>query len=274
MDLEAVFMSVFCIGKKPDNIFELIKAAITVGERKYPKEFKKHQNKILKQLMNSGVLSAKEDFENGYDSSIEEEEQMDAIKSFKKDEHSFFEDQENHEKENCNTEKTNSTVTTENQSFNKTNIETQGKNMNTTVTSMSKNCTGGSKKIKLPIKKHKQLDDGDQKGRKQSQINILQTTTIINLKSATKVDCIKVMRKSGKDFKETDSDADAQSKNTVLVKKKRSRVDFESSKRKYEDRLAEQNKAKRRTIMVDFHEMPKPANDPCAPKRCWNRRRF
>lgn len=133
-----MFMSVFCIGKRPDNIFELIKAAITVGERKYPDEFKKHQNKILKQLMNSGVLSAKEDFDNGYDSSIEEVER------------SFFEDQENHEKENCNTEKTNSNVTTENQSFKKTDNDNLAKNMNTTVRAMSKSCTGGLTKIKLP----------------------------------------------------------------------------------------------------------------------------
>ncbi|CAN4110498.1 unnamed protein product [Withania somnifera] len=50
---------------------------------------------------------------------------------------------------------------------------------------------------------------------------------------------------------------------------------FESSKRKFEERFAEQRKAKRRIITVDFHNMPKPANDSRAPKRhCWNRRRF
>ncbi|KAK4738288.1 hypothetical protein R3W88_001985 [Solanum pinnatisectum] len=48
---------------------------------------------------------------------------------------------------------------------------------------------------------------------------------------------------------------------------------FEASKTKYEKRLAEQRKAKRKTIMVDFHDMPKPAKDPRAPKRhCWNRK--
>ncbi|KAK4372389.1 hypothetical protein RND71_007773 [Anisodus tanguticus] len=49
---------------------------------------------------------------------------------------------------------------------------------------------------------------------------------------------------------------------------------FESSKRKIEERVAEQREAKRRIIMVDSHHMPKPANDPRAPKRCWDRRRF
>ncbi|KAK4372192.1 hypothetical protein RND71_007576 [Anisodus tanguticus] len=49
---------------------------------------------------------------------------------------------------------------------------------------------------------------------------------------------------------------------------------FESSKRKFEERLTEQREAKRRIIMVDFHDMPKPANDPRAPIRCWDRRRF
>ncbi|WMV10860.1 hypothetical protein MTR67_004245 [Solanum verrucosum] len=48
---------------------------------------------------------------------------------------------------------------------------------------------------------------------------------------------------------------------------------FEASKTKYEKRLAEQRKAKRKTIMVNFHDMPKSAKDPRAPKRhCWNRK--
>ncbi|KAL3380767.1 hypothetical protein AABB24_001094, partial [Solanum stoloniferum] len=51
---------------------------------------------------------------------------------------------------------------------------------------------------------------------------------------------------------------------------------FESSKRKFEERLAEQREAKRRIIMVDSHDMPKLANDDShAPKRrCWGRKRF
>ncbi|WMV10905.1 hypothetical protein MTR67_004290 [Solanum verrucosum] len=61
--------------------------------------------------------------------------------------------------------------------------------------------------------------------------------------------------------KETQSDSD--------MKKK-----FESSKRKFEQRLADQREAKRRIVLVDFHQMPKAANDPPAPKRCWNRKRF
>uniref|UniRef100_M1A778 Uncharacterized protein n=1 Tax=Solanum tuberosum TaxID=4113 RepID=M1A778_SOLTU len=61
--------------------------------------------------------------------------------------------------------------------------------------------------------------------------------------------------------KETQSD-------NVMKKK------FESSKRKFEQRLADQREAKRRIVLVDFHQMPKAANDPPAPKRCWNRKRF
>ncbi|KAL3380786.1 hypothetical protein AABB24_001108 [Solanum stoloniferum] len=61
--------------------------------------------------------------------------------------------------------------------------------------------------------------------------------------------------------KETQSDSD--------MKKK-----FESSKRKFEQRLADQREAKRRIVVVDFHQMPESANDPPAPKRCWNRKRF
>uniref|UniRef100_M1CD97 Uncharacterized protein n=1 Tax=Solanum tuberosum TaxID=4113 RepID=M1CD97_SOLTU len=48
---------------------------------------------------------------------------------------------------------------------------------------------------------------------------------------------------------------------------------FESSKRKFEQRLADQREAKRRIVLVDFHQMPKAANDPRAPKRCWNRKK-
>ncbi|PHT60206.1 hypothetical protein CQW23_02569 [Capsicum baccatum] len=44
---------------------------------------------------------------------------------------------------------------------------------------------------------------------------------------------------------------------------------FESSKRKYEERLTEEREAKRRIIMVDFHRMPKPANGHRASKRRW-----
>ncbi|PHT60203.1 hypothetical protein CQW23_02566 [Capsicum baccatum] len=44
---------------------------------------------------------------------------------------------------------------------------------------------------------------------------------------------------------------------------------FESSKRKYEERLAEEREAKRRIVMVDFNRMPKPANGSRAPRRRW-----
>ncbi|KAM3323339.1 hypothetical protein P3S67_004490 [Capsicum chacoense] len=44
---------------------------------------------------------------------------------------------------------------------------------------------------------------------------------------------------------------------------------FESSKRKYEERLAEEREAKRRIVMVDFNRMPKPANGRRAPRRRW-----
>uniref|UniRef100_A0A3Q7EJ15 Uncharacterized protein n=1 Tax=Solanum lycopersicum TaxID=4081 RepID=A0A3Q7EJ15_SOLLC len=60
--------------------------------------------------------------------------------------------------------------------------------------------------------------------------------------------------------KETQSDTD--------MKKK-----FESNKRKFEQRLADEREAKRRIVLVDFRQMPKAAYDPPAPKRCWNRKR-
>ncbi|PHT94756.1 hypothetical protein T459_02638 [Capsicum annuum] len=40
---------------------------------------------------------------------------------------------------------------------------------------------------------------------------------------------------------------------------------FESSKKKFEERFTEQKESKRRIVMVDFHDMPKPAKDPPAP---------
>ncbi|KAG5609838.1 hypothetical protein H5410_021119 [Solanum commersonii] len=45
--------------------------------------------------------------------------------------------------------------------------------------------------------------------------------------------------------------------------------------KKFEERLAEQRKAKRKTALVDFHDMPKPTEAYCAPRRhCLNRKRF
>ncbi|KAG5627433.1 hypothetical protein H5410_012651 [Solanum commersonii] len=50
---------------------------------------------------------------------------------------------------------------------------------------------------------------------------------------------------------------------------------FESIKRKFEERMTEQREVKRGTIMVDFHDMPKYANDSRSLKRhCWDRKRF
>ncbi|OIS97481.1 hypothetical protein A4A49_15268 [Nicotiana attenuata] len=63
--------------KKPDNIFELIQAAITMGEWKYPTEFKKQENNIMKSLMNPEI-STQEYESDEHDSSIEVE-QMEAI---------------------------------------------------------------------------------------------------------------------------------------------------------------------------------------------------
>ncbi|KAK6804116.1 hypothetical protein RDI58_001900 [Solanum bulbocastanum] len=50
---------------------------------------------------------------------------------------------------------------------------------------------------------------------------------------------------------------------------------FESTKRKFEERMTEQREVKRGTIKVDFHDMPKHANDSRSLRRhCWNRKRF
>ncbi|KAH0682619.1 hypothetical protein KY290_021202 [Solanum tuberosum] len=49
-------------------------------------------------------------------------------------------------------------------------------------------------------------------------------------------------------------------KHKATLKKK-----FESSKRKLKERLANQREAKRQIVVVDFDQMPKPANDPRAP---------
>ncbi|KAK4721504.1 hypothetical protein R3W88_011737 [Solanum pinnatisectum] len=50
---------------------------------------------------------------------------------------------------------------------------------------------------------------------------------------------------------------------------------FESSKRKFEEKWAEQRKFKRKTVMVDFHDVPKSSKDSRAPRRhYWNRKRF
>lgn len=51
MEIERVFTSCFSIEKKPDDIFTLVEAALQVGASKYPDQFQKRKNRIIKFLM-------------------------------------------------------------------------------------------------------------------------------------------------------------------------------------------------------------------------------
>ncbi|KAK4738292.1 hypothetical protein R3W88_001989 [Solanum pinnatisectum] len=55
MEIETVFLSCFAIEKKPDDIFTLIEAALQVGASKYPAQFEKRKNRIIKFLMDPAV---------------------------------------------------------------------------------------------------------------------------------------------------------------------------------------------------------------------------
>ncbi|KAK4379699.1 hypothetical protein RND71_001561 [Anisodus tanguticus] len=249
--------------KKPD-IFELIQAAVGLAEWKYPAEFNKHKDELVKLLMNPGKLG--DDEYDDADLSAEFEQQIEAIVHEKNPT-----SQEKHHKETSPRfqENYNSTVTSEKQSFKKTDIDadTQGKNMNS-VTSMSKNYSGDSRKIQVSIKKHKGTEEFENRT----------TTTGVPRNAAIKR--VEVAPPRDKQFigtcsgqKRRHSEGKEQNNYNIVGKdsKKRLAMDFESSKRKFEERFAEQNKAKRRMVMVDFHDMPKPAKDT---KRCWDRRRF
>lgn len=44
---------------------------------------------------------------------------------------------------------------------------------------------------------------------------------------------------------------------------------FKLRRGKFEERLVDQRKAKRNTVMVDFHDMPKTVEDSRAPRKYW-----
>ncbi|KAK6804118.1 hypothetical protein RDI58_001902 [Solanum bulbocastanum] len=55
MEIETVFLSCFAIEKKQDDIFTLIEAALQVGASKYPAQFEKRNNRIIKFLIDPVV---------------------------------------------------------------------------------------------------------------------------------------------------------------------------------------------------------------------------
>ncbi|KAK4379463.1 hypothetical protein RND71_001325 [Anisodus tanguticus] len=154
MDIETIFMKYFSIEKKPIDIFELIRAAIRVDAFKYPSEFEKHKNKILKMITHPGksnddlVLSDEEEEDD--DNSVGDEEED--------DEEVFNVEQEESEKEKESAQSKNKITAT-------TAIKRKESTSTESVTEMKKRSV-------------KEQLDGDKEGIRQSH-----NTTAVNMGS-------------------------------------------------------------------------------------------
>ncbi|PHT59834.1 hypothetical protein CQW23_02197 [Capsicum baccatum] len=104
-----------------------------------------------------------------------------------------------------------------------------------------KECTTGLSKSMLPP-----LMKMNNEATKRVQVTPNQKQLLPDFSPKKQSNCIAITRPMQR--KETQSIRDTEMK-------------FATSKRKFEERLAEQSESKRRIIMVDFHDMPKPAKD-------------
>ncbi|KAH0784379.1 hypothetical protein KY290_003977 [Solanum tuberosum] len=64
MDIERVFMSCYKIEEQPDDIFNLIELALRVGAFKYQPQFEKRKARIIKFLMNPSITSTDDDYDD------------------------------------------------------------------------------------------------------------------------------------------------------------------------------------------------------------------
>ncbi|WMV10859.1 hypothetical protein MTR67_004244 [Solanum verrucosum] len=292
MDIERVFMSCYKIEEQPDDIFNLIELALRVGAFKYQPQFEKHKARIIKFLMNPSITSTDDDDEEEEEEVIEDnvgdQDDVTSVEEPEKEEEDGLGTQQitaesnkplvtkirivirksvqvaaAEKQNNCNA------ITESSTELKKTDLvqqlDKQGTPQSHNSTTMpsrkrmneEKQSHKGFKKMESDHHTEKKREEGAQKTPTQCRKKECTTGSTKMIEATKPVHVMKSMQK------ETQSIND--------MKKK-----FESSKRKFEERLAEQREAKRRIIMVDSHDMPKLANDDShAPKRrCWGRKRF
>ncbi|KAH0782360.1 hypothetical protein KY290_001958 [Solanum tuberosum] len=308
MDIERVFMSCYKIEEQPDDIFNLIELALRVGAFKYQPQFEKRKARIIKFLMNPSITSTDDDEEEVIEDNVGDQDDVTSIEEPEKEEEDGLGTQQITAESNkplvtkirivirksvqvAAAEKQNncSAITESSTELKKTDLvqqlDKQGtpQSHNSTTMPSRKRMNESTKRVQvapprvrllsdLSFEKHLDRDKQSHKGFKkmecdhhtekkreeggaqQTQRTRKECTTgLTKMNVATKpVQVVKSMQKGTQSIND--------------MKKK-----FESSKRKFEERLAEQREAKRRIIMVNFHDMPKLANDDSrAPiRRCW-----
>ncbi|KAH0782377.1 hypothetical protein KY290_001975 [Solanum tuberosum] len=281
MDIERVFMSCYKIEEQPDDIFNLIELALRVGAFKYQPQFEKRKARIIKFLMNPSITSTvmmmmmmmmkkkkKKSTELKKTDLVQQLDKQGTPQSHNSTTMSSRKRMNESTKrvqvapprvrllsdlsfeKNLDRDKQSHKGFKKMESDHHTETKREGA-QKTPTQCRRKECTTGSTKSMLPPL---------------MKMNV-QVSPLLHPKQSNCSSRTKPMQKTSQSSavarpmqKETQSDSD--------MKKK-----FESSKRKFEQRLADQREAKRRIVLVDFHQMPKAANDPRAPKRCWNRKK-
>ncbi|KAK6780310.1 hypothetical protein RDI58_022494 [Solanum bulbocastanum] len=225
-----MFLNSFSIEKKPD-ICDLIEATILVGASKYPVEFEKHKNRIFNMIKYPG------------EHDIDDED--DDISTFDdNDDETIVEVPEKEEEEGLGTQQ----ITTESnkplhldrgkqlqkqshKGFKKMESDTEKKReegaQQTPIQCRRKECTAGLTKSMLPLFMNMNVEVSPPQPK---QSNCSSSTRLMQ-KTLQSSAVARPMQK------ETQSDSD--------MKKK-----FESSKKKFEQRLANQRKAKIRIIKI------------------------
>ncbi|KAK6803783.1 hypothetical protein RDI58_001567 [Solanum bulbocastanum] len=344
-DIEEVFMKWNYIDKKPYDICHMIEEAILVAGIKYPHQFHKRKNRIIRMISNPSTFDDDDDddddistLEEDDDTSTTLEEEESVVGD--EDEVANAEEEtqqsqkqiteplkiritysktvqaaplENHNSCNAITHELKKTPETHD-----SDEETQRQSHNTTTLGSTKGMSTKHVQVAPPRVKllsdfsiekhldgHKQLKKQSPKGFKKMETDRIQhkrinsdtekkTPTQCRMGSTTRKQCtngltktmpasLKKMNVATEQVKtppHQQSNCSAITRpihSSAPMQKETQSINeikkFESSKRKFEERLAEQKTSKRRIIMVDYCNMPKTANDPPATRRCWNRNR-
>ncbi|KAK4737813.1 hypothetical protein R3W88_001510 [Solanum pinnatisectum] len=324
-DIEEVFMKWNYIDKKPYDICHMIEEAILVAGIKYPHQFHKRKNRIIRMISNPSTFDDDDDIstlEEDDDTSTTLEEEESVVGD--EDEVTNAEEEtqqsqkqitkplkiritcsktvqvaplENHN--NCNAITQELKKTPETHDLDE---ETQRQSHNTTTMGSTKGMSTKHVHVAPPRVKllsdfsfekhldgHKQLKKQSHKGFKKMETDRIQHKRIDTRKQCTSgltktmpasLKKMNVATEQVKTPPHQQSNCSAITRpihSSAPMQKETQSINeikkFESSKRKFEERLAEQKTSKRRIIMVDYRNMPKTANDPPATRRCWNRNR-
>ncbi|KAH0765512.1 hypothetical protein KY285_001383 [Solanum tuberosum] len=341
-DIEEVFMKWNYIDKKPYEICHMIEEAILVAGIKYPHQFDKRKNRIIRMISNPSTFDDDDDDDDDEDDDTSTLEEEDCVVG-DEDEVTNAEEEtqqsqkqitkplkiritysktvqvaplENHNNCNAITQELKKTPETHDLDGHKGGTQQQSHNtttMGSTKRMSTKHVQVAPPRVKLlsdfsfekELDGHKQLKKQSHKGFKKMETDRIQhkridsdaekkTPTQCRTESTARKQCTsgltKTMPASLKKMNVATERVQApphqQSNCSAITRSIHSSAPmqketqsineikkFESSKRKFEERLAEQKTAKRRIVLVDYHDMPKLANDPPATRHCWNRNR-